>query len=295
MKILLSGSSGMVGSALTESLFNSGHTIGCLQRDKSSSTNIWRTGNILPGDIPFDAVIHLAGENIGEGLWTKAKKQRIYDSRVKGTKELVDFLIKQKKTPKTFIIASAVGYYGSRNNETLTDNSSKGTGFLSDVCKDWEDEANTLEQSGTRIIHMRFGMVLSPNGGALSKMLPPFKAGLGGKIGSGNQHISWVSLRDIVGIVPFLLENTNIKGPVNVVSPNSVTNLQLTKAIGKVVDKHTILSPPVFLLKLLLGKNMVEEMLLASTKATPKKLQKAGYNFKDDTIEKALSYCIKCV
>lgn len=293
MKILISGSSGLVGSALTESLFNNGHTIGCLQRDKDSSTNIWLTENLSSDNTPYDVVIHLAGENIGEGLWTKAKKQRIYDSRIKGTQELVDFLIASKQPPQTFITASAVGYYGSRNDESLDEASSKGTGFLSDVCQDWEKEANRLKEFGTRVINMRFGMVLSPHGGALSKMLPPFKAGLGGKIGSGNQHISWVSLRDIVAVVPLLLEDTTFNGPVNVVSPNSVTNLQLTKAIGAAVDKPAVLSPPVWLLKLLLGKEMVNEMLLASTKAKPEKLLKAGYNFKDDTIEKALAFCIK--
>lgn len=293
MKILISGSSGLVGSALTESLFNSGHTISCLQRDKESSEKIWLTDNLSSDDTPFDAVIHLAGENIGEGLWSKTKKKKIYDSRIKGTEELVNFLISTKQPPKTFIIASAVGYYGSRGNDSLNENSSKGSGFLSDICRDWENEANKLSKSGTRVINMRFGMVLSPQGGALTKMLPPFKAGLGGKIGSGNQHISWISVRDIVEILPLLLEDTSFKGPVNVVSPHSVTNSQLTKAIGKAVNKPTVLSPPVFLLKLLLGKEMVEEMLLASTKASPDKLLDAGYSFKDDTIEKALEYSIK--
>ena len=294
MKILLSGSSGLVGSALTESLFASGHTITCLQRDKNKEGTLWNTEalDITNPDTFFDVVIHLAGENLAEGRWTDAKKKRIVDSRINGTRELVDFLIQHNKAPKLILAASAVGFYGNRAGETLNEMSSKGTGFLSDICLDWENEVNKLENHGSRVVNLRFGMVLSPKGGGLHKMLPAFKAGLGGVIATGMQYVSWVSIRDIAGIVSFLMEDETIKGPINVVAPQPTTNETLTKTLGKVLGKPTFFKVPGFMAKLLFGAEMTNEMLLTSTRATPEKLVSAGYKFIDAALEDALTFCL---
>ncbi len=296
MKILISGSSGLVGSTLTEALFKEGHTITCLQRNKEKTDNskkMWLTEKINPDSDPFDVVIHLAGENIGQGLWTKKKKKKIIESRILGTKELIDFLVARNIPPKTFLCASAVGFYGNCGSKKLDETQPQGVGFLADICNNWEAEANRLKEHGSRVITMRFGMVLSPKGGALKKMLPSFKAGMGGKIGSGNQHISWISIRDITRIVPFLIENNSVSGPVNIVAPSPCTNLDLTKELGKAVNKPAVLAPPIWLLKLLLGKEMVEEMLLTSTQAIPKKLIDSGYKFVDTDLAQTLRYCIE--
>lgn len=298
MKILLSGSSGLVGSALTENLFKQGHTITCLQRNKDAQaddgTTLWNTDalDIANPDTYFDVVIHLAGENIAEDRWSKSKKTRIAKSRIEGTRSLIDFLVKNKKPPKLFMAASAVGYYGSRGSEVLNEMSSRGTGFLSDVCLDWENEVNKIKAHGTRVVNLRFGMVLSPEGGALQKMLPPFKLGLGGKISSGNQYVSWISIRDIIRIVSFVIENETLSGPINVVAPQAITNSTLTKELGHVLGKPTFLRVPVLAVAILFGSEMTQEMLLASTRATPERLIRAGYKFKDASLKDALTFCL---
>lgn len=298
MKILLSGSSGLVGSALTESLFKEGHTITCLQRNKDAKTDdnatLWNTAtlDLSNPDTYFDVVIHLAGENIAEGRWSKAKKARILKSRVEGTQSLVDFLIKSKKLPKLFMAASAVGYYGNRGDEVLNEMSRKGTGFLSDVCLDWETEVNKIAAHGTRVVNLRFGMVLSPEGGALHKMLPPFKVGLGGTLSSGNQYVSWISIRDIVRIVSFTMQNETISGPINVVAPQAITNATLTKELGQVLGKPAFLRVPILMIAILFGSEMTQEMMLASTRATPERLIRAGYKYKDASLKDALTYCL---
>ena len=294
MKILLSGSSGLVGSGLTENLFACGHTITCLQRNKDKEGTLWNTDtlDITNPDTFFDVVIHLAGENLAEGRWTQAKKERIVNSRIDGTRELVDFLIQHNKAPKVILAASAVGFYGNRAGETLNEMSSKGTGFLSDICFNWENEVNKLEAHGSRVVNLRFGMVLSPKGGGLHKMLPPFKAGLGGVIATGMQYVSWITLRDIAGIVSFAIEDTTIKGPINVVSPQPTTNETFTKTLGKVLGKPTFFKVPGFMAKIIFGTEMTNEMLLTSTRATPERLVSAGYKFIDATLEDALTFCL---
>lgn len=289
MNILITGSSGLVGSATTTYLFSAGHKLTCLQRNKIQKGKFWNTDAL--GDASFDAVIHLAGENIATGRWNKGKKKRIYDSRIEGTKELISFLKTRVHAPKVFLCASAVGFYGSRHDEILNEKSSKGTGFLSDICGDWEKEAQKISSEGTRVVFTRFGMVCSPDGGALKKMIPPFKMGLGGRIGSGQQFVSWISIRDIVTIIDFALNNARIEGPINVVAPQPTTNAELTKTLGNVLDKSTFFPLPAFMAKILLGAEMAEELLLASTRAYPTKLLEAGYDFQDKSLNKTLLYC----
>lgn len=296
MRILISGATGLVGSALVESLHSKGHNIRCLQRNKKpGSTSIWQTDDLFAApesDEPFDVVIHLAGENVADGRWSNSKKRRIMNSRIDGTRELVEYLATLPKPPSTFICASAIGYYGDRGDEILTEESGQGAGFLKDVCKNWEIEARKASQSGSRVVILRFGMVLSPKGGALSKMLPPFKAGIGGPIGKGEQYMSWVTIRDLTEIVNFAINTDSLEGPVNVVSPTPIVNKEFTKTLAEVLKKPARLPAPPFGLRLLFGE-MADEMLLSSSRVKPEKLLKAGYVFRDRDLKASLEYCIK--
>lgn len=292
MKTLITGSSGLVGSSLVEFLFKKGHSIQCLKRNsEADSDNFWATQELPENNATeFDTVIHLAGENVAQGRWTEKKKKSILLSRLEGTKELVDYISILTEKPKVFLCASAVGYYGSRGNEILDENSSLGTGFLADVCRQWEKETQRLSAMGVRVVNLRFGMVLSPRGGALHKMIPPFQARLGGIIGSGQQYISWISIRDLVKIVDFIIQRDHIKGPVNVVSPIQTTNKELTKSLGKVLNRPTPFKVPAFMAQLIFGQ-MAEEMLLGSSRVTPKILLEAGYEFEDQSLDAVLQYC----
>ena len=294
MKTMLTGSSGLVGSSLVEFLFERDHSIHCLKRNSEASSKDFWAINELPvnTNTGFDTIIHLAGENVAQGRWTERKKQNILKSRVQGTKELVEYLSDLKEKPSTFICASAVGYYGSRGNEILDEDSSLGTGFLADVCNQWEKESQRLSDLGVRVVNLRFGMVISPRGGALHKMIPPFKAGLGGIIGSGEQYISWISIRDLVKIVDFVIQTDSIKGPVNVVCPIQTTNRELTKALGKVLNRPTPFKIPAFMANLVFGQ-MAEEMLLGSSRVTPKILLEAGYEFEDQSLDAVLQHCVE--
>jgi uncharacterized protein (TIGR01777 family) len=294
MKTLITGSSGLIGSSLVEFLFKKGHSIQCLKRNSASdSDNFWAIDEI-PVDTKtgFQTIIHLAGENVAQGRWTEKKKQNILLSRLEGTKELVDYISILKEKPSVFLCASAVGYYGSRENEILDENSSLGTGFLADVCHQWEKETQRLSAMGVRVVNLRFGMVLSPRGGALHKMIPPFQARLGGIIGSGKQYISWISIRDLVKIVDFIIQRDHIRGPVNVVSPIQTTNKKLTKSLGKALNRPTPFKIPAFVAKLVFGQ-MAEEMLLGSSRVIPKTLLEAGYEFEDQSLDAVLQYCIQ--
>lgn len=256
MRTLITGGSGLVGSALVQFLHSRGQDIRCLKRirqqDKQQDKGrIWNTDNLIDSDDdpPFDTVIHLAGENVATGRWSNAKKERILKSRVDGTRELVDYLATLETRPSTLLCASAVGFYGNRDDEPLLESSGLGSGFLADVCKQWEAEANKAQQLGIRVVNLRFGMVLSPNGGALHKMLPPFRMGVGGPIGKGNQYMSWVTIRDIEEIVDFLIHTPSIKGPVNVVAPSAVTNREFTRILAESVSKPAVLPTPPFALR----------------------------------------------
>lgn len=293
MKTLITGSSGLIGSAIVEYLFKKGHAIQCLKRCKNStSDNFWATDELADTSIAhFDTVIHLAGENVADGRWTREKKQKILSSRLNGTRELINYIEQLQTKPKIFLCASAIGYYGNRGDEILDENSSLGSGFLADVCQQWEMETKRLISMGIRVVNLRFGMVLSPKGGALHKMLPAFKAGLGGTIGNGKQYISWISIRDLIHIVVFLIDRVHVEGPVNIVSPIQTTNTGLTNALGDVLGKKTFFKIPAFMAQMIFGQ-MADEMLLASTRVTPKLLLEAGFEFKDQSLDAVLKYCV---
>lgn len=296
MRTLISGATGLVGSALVESLHAKGHSLRCLQRNKKPDPqSMWLTADLFDSgngsDEPFDTVIHLAGENIADGRWTAAKKRRIKDSRVKGTKELVDYLAGLPVKPRTFICASAIGYYGDRGSQVVTEKSAAGEGFLASVCREWEAEASKAAFFGARVVILRFGMVLSPKGGALTKMLPPFKAGFGGTIGNGKQYMSWISIRDLIEVVDFAIHNEALTGPVNAVTPKAVTNKDFTTHLAEVLGKPAKLPVPPFGLKLIFGE-MASELLLASTRVRPERLMAAGYPYKDTNLKETLDWCI---
>ncbi len=294
MKTLITGSSGVIGSSLVELLFNQGHSIQCLRRNtESESIHFWKTQSIEEGsDSQYDVVIHLAGENVADGRWTSTKKNCILNSRIDGTRQLVDYISLLVTKPKVFLCASAVGYYGNRNGAKLNEESSAGEGFLAEVCEKWEAETQRLTSMGIRVVNLRFGMVLSPKGGALHKMMPPFKAYLGGVIGSGNQFVSWISIRDLVEVVVFIIKNDQITGPVNIVSPTPTTNRILTRCLGKALNRPTFFRVPTVIARVVFGQ-MADEMLLSSTRATPEILLKAGYEYRDHDLDEVLSYCIQ--
>jgi len=292
MKILISGSSGLIGKALVSSLEDRGHLVSRLVRSSSQKPHeiFW---NPLKGIMDakalegFDGVIHLAGENVGQGRWTPSKKEKIRQSRIKGTQNLCNCLSGLSNPPKVLVCASAVGYYGDRGEETLDEKSPNGSGFLPEVCKEWEEATRPCSQKGIRVVNLRMGVVLSPEGGALKKMLFPFKMGGGGVIGPGKQYMSWITLGDVVGAICHALQSENLKGPVNAVSPNPVTNRDFTKTLGRVLSRPTILPLPAFAARLAFGE-MAEELLLASVRAQPKELQNSGFHFRDPQLEGAL-------
>jgi len=282
MKIMVSGSHGLVGSALLESLKKQGHEVVRLGRDFTK-----------PLDFEgVDAVVHLAGENIAKGRWNNAKKQRIESSRVDGTSQLANQIALSKNKPRVIISASAIGFYGDRGNEELSEESEAGSGFLPEVCVKWENAAQPATDAGVRTVFLRTGIVLSREGGALKKMLPPFKMGGGGILGDGKQHMSWISLDDMVGIIEFLIHKGACSGAFNLVSPNPVTNHDFTKVLGNVLHRPTILPLPAFAARLMFGE-MADALLLSSAKVLPKKLLEAGYQFKHPDLKPALEEILK--
>jgi uncharacterized protein (TIGR01777 family) len=297
MKILISGSHGLVGTALIKSLEADGHEIFRLVRyaPHSEAEIEWspdRYSIALARLEGFDAAVNLAGESIAEGRWTEEKKRRIRDSRVKGTKLLGDALANLTKPPKTFICASAVGIYGNRGDEILTESSATGNDFLAEVCVDWEQATALATEKGIRVVNTRFGVILAANGGALAKMLPPFRMGIGGKIGSGKQWMSWITLDDVIGGLRFALANETLSGPVNFVAPNPVTNAEFTKTLGKVLSRPTLFPIPAFGVRLVFGE-MADALLLSSQRVEPERLKTTGYEFQYRTLEGALGHALK--
>lgn len=300
MKILVTGATGLIGSPLTSFLVAGGHSVTQLTRSQSTGSKLRDTvvyrdpdkksidTSILRG---HEAVIHLAGENI-VGRWTEEKKKEIRNSRVNGTRLLAESLIKLDLPPKVLVCASAIGYYGNRGDKILTEESPAGKGFLAEVCKEWEAAAESAIKKGIRIVHMRFGVVLSPKGGALGMMLLPFRAGFGGKIGSGDQYWSWIAIDDVIGAIYHAVTNEAVAGPVNTVSPNPVINQEFTKILGKVLNRPTLLSVPTFAARLALGSEMADEMLLSSVRAVPIRLLDTGYNFQYPDLEGALRHLL---
>ncbi len=294
MQIAITGCSGLVGSALVEYLVNQGHTVHCIQRNKSTDGLIFdpnRIENLNADGSGVDAVIHLAGENISTGRWNAKKKKKIIRSRVQGTHEIASFFSTLPHPPKVMLFASAVGYYGDRNNEKLTEKSSLGSSFLADVCKQWEEAAVPAQESGIRTVFTRFGMVLSPHGGALHKMLPAFNMGVGGKIGNGQQYMSWISIRDLVAAIEHLLLHEELSGAFNLVAPAPVTNEEFTKTLGRCLQRHTPFPVPAFIVRLLFGE-MGKELLLASSRVFPERLLESGYTFRYIALKDALTHCI---
>lgn len=297
MKILISGSHGLVGSALIKSLEqDGGHEIFRLVRHypESSSEIEWspdRYSIALARIEGFDAVVHLAGESIAEGRWSDEKKKRIRESRVKGTRLLGDALANLAAPPKTMISASAIGYYGNRGDEVLTESSAPGKDFLSDVCVEWEKATALATEKGIRVVNTRFGIILDAKGGALAKMLPPFRMGIGGRIGSGKQWMSWIALDDVVGGIKFALTNATLSGPVNFVAPNPVTNSEFTKTLGKALSRPTIFPIPAFGLRLVFGE-MADALLLSGQRVEPALLAKVGYHFNYTSLDSALRHVL---
>jgi len=285
MKILIGGSHGLVGKALISSLADRHEVFDLVRREaKPGAREIeWHPnkGVIDPSKLEaFDALINLAGESIAEGRWTDEKKRRIHDSRVKGTQLLSEALAGLSQKPKVFLCASATGIYGHRGDELLDEDSEPGGGFLAHVCRDWEQAAAAAASAGVRVVNLRFGPILAREGGMLEKMLAPFKLGLGGKVGSGKQYISWVAIDDVVGATMLAIDNESIRGPVNVVSPNPVTNEEFTRTLGHVLNRPTVFAMPEFAARLAFGE-MADEMLLVSQRVAPKKLNDAGYQFQN--------------
>lgn len=297
MKILMAGSSGLIGTALRAHLQEQGHTVIRLLRGESKGEQdaiVWdpERGFFNRADFEdFDAVINLAGENIFSGRWTKEKKRRIVDSRVKETRTLCTCLGSLQQSPRVLINASAMGFYGDQGDTLLTESSPNGHGFLAEVCRDWEAATEQAQLSGIRVVMLRTSIVLTPKGGALAKMLPPFKLGLGGVLGDGKQYMSWVTLEDMLGIISFALDDTSLQGPINVGTPNPVTNEEFTKTLGKVLNRPTILPVPAFVLRLALGE--VAGEVLSSTRMSPKKLLNARYAFLLPNLEEALLHLLQ--
>ena len=277
MKVMISGSSGLIGSALSKSLRSDGHIVVGLPRTYEESIDF--------SDV--DAVVHLAGENIAAGRWTPDKKRRIEVSRVDGTRQLAEQLAGSPAKPSVFICASAIGFYGHRGDALLDEDSQAGDGFLPTVCKQWEAASRPAEEAGIRTVRIRTGIVLSTEGGALKKMLPPFKIGLGGTLGNGHQYMSWISLADVVQIIRFLIDTDSISGAVNLVSPDPVTNSEFTKKLGQVLHRPAILPLPSFAARIIFGE-MANELLLESCRVHPGKLLNSGYAFRHTNLQDAL-------
>ncbi|HYA62533.1 MAG TPA: TIGR01777 family oxidoreductase [Candidatus Sulfotelmatobacter sp.] len=299
MKILVTGSTGLVGTALTGDLRREGHVVCRLVRPGTSTEGLrgtegfdvrWdpQTGDLGGAAVGADAVVNLAGAPIAEGRWTTERKKLLRTSRVDGTRALVYALAKMAARPRVLVSASAIGYYGNRGEEVLSEDSPPGTDFLGEIAKEWEAEAEKAEVLGTRVVRARFGVILAKNGGALPQMARPFRFGVGGRIGSGQQWMSWVTLDDVVAILRFALENGAVRGPLNVVAPQPVRNAEFTMALAKVLRRPALFPAPAFALRLALGE-MADALLLSSQRVVPKELQRLGYRFLHPDVEAALS------
>jgi uncharacterized protein (TIGR01777 family) len=291
MKILIAGASGLVGSALIPPLEADGAEVTRLVRSTPKPGEIeWHPNqdSMDPARLEgFDAVINLAGENVAAGRWTEDQKRKIHDSRVNGTHLLSEAMAKLAKPPRVFLCASATGFYGDREDEVLDEHSDSGGGFLAGVCREWEKATEPAVAAGVRVVNLRFGVIISREGGMLAKLLTPFKMGMGGKVGSGKQFISWVAIDDVTSTIKLALNDETFRGPLNVVSPNPVTNEVFTKTLGHVLSRPTALAMPAFAARLAFGE-MADEMLLASQYVVPKRLTDAGFEYKYPELEGAL-------
>ncbi len=295
MRILISGSSGLIGTAVADALVRHGHTVQRLVRPASKSRA--DLGGVrwdpASGELEAaaaegaEAVVNLAGASIGEGRWTAARKQLLRSSRTESTRNLIGALGKLQKPPRVFVSASAVGYFGDRGDEELTEESIAGGDFLATLCIDWENEAAAAANFGARTVCTRFGIVLARGGGALPRMVLPFKLGVGGRLGSGKQWMSWATLAEVANIVKFVLENESFSGAVNAVAPQPVRNAEFTKTLASVLHRPAIFPAPAFALKLALGE-MAQGLLLSGQRVLPARLLAAGYRFQTTDLRAAL-------
>jgi uncharacterized protein (TIGR01777 family) len=293
MKVIISGASGLVGTALTRALRAESHTVLHLVRKKKelASTEIRWDPLSAQVDVPAlegaDAVVHLSGADISEGRWTPARKEVLRSSRLDSTRVLVDSLARLRQKPRVFVSASAVGYYGNRGDQILTESAAPGGDFLSVLARDWETEATRAAQSGIRTAILRFGVIFSSQGGALPQMVRPFKFGAGGRLGNGRQWMSWIALEDAIDIIQSSISNAAWNGPINVVAPQPVRNSEFADIVGRVLHRPAIFPAPAFLLRLALGE-MADALLLSSQRAIPERLLQNGHPFKFADLETAL-------
>ncbi len=297
LRIAVTGSSGLVGTRLAGFLTQRGHQVERMVRCSAhpgTGEIFWdpATGEIDAAALEgIDCVVHLAGENVGAGRWTQARKDAIRTSRVAGTRLLSKTLAKLAKLPRTLIAASAVGYYGDRGDEPLTEDSLPGAGFLADVCREWEAATRPAREAGIRVVNLRTGVVLSAVGGALARMLTPFKLGLGGVVGTGRQYMSWITLDDLVAAIHHVTVTDEVSGPVNAVSPSPVTNREFTKTLGRVLRRPTILPLPAAVVRLLFGE-MGRALLLEGARVVPSRLLASGFEFAHPTLDGALRHTL---
>jgi uncharacterized protein (TIGR01777 family) len=297
MKVLVTGATGLVGSELVPFLTKQGHDVYCLTRANAKEAHdiiCDPAHNQLPkGRLEgTDVVVHLAGENIAAKRWNTKVKEELRRSRVDATKLLCETITELKTLPKTLICASAIGFYGNRGTEMLNETSAQGDGFLADLCRDWEAACQPARDKGIRVVNLRIGMILSAKGGGLAKMLPPFRMGGGGVVGSGNQYWSWIAIDDLVGIIDFCMTHEKISGPVNATSPCPVTNYEFTKSLGSVLRRPTIFPLPGLVARAVLGE-MANDLLLASARVLPNRLSESGYQFKYAGLEPALTHLLQ--
>jgi uncharacterized protein len=302
MKILVAGSTGLVGTALLGALAGAGHTVWRLIRPESTVRGgakdgfdvLWNptTGELGEAAVGADAVVNLAGASIGGGRWTAERKGLLRSSRVDTTRALVAALAKMKAQPRVLVSASAIGYYGSRGDESLAEESAAGKDFLASLAREWEAEAQNAEALGIRVVRARFGIILARQGGALAKMLLPFKLGVGGRVGSGQQWMSWVTLEDVVGILRLALENRAVQGAVNVVAPGAVRNAEFTKELARALHRSALFPAPAFALRMALGE-IADALLLSSQRVIPQRLQQLGYRFLHPELPATLNNILK--
>jgi uncharacterized protein len=293
--ILVSGVSGPIGSALLPSLKARGYRVTRLVRAGASGNGqiAWDPAKTISPDAVsgFDAVIHLAGESI-VGRWTEAKKKAIHDSRTVATHNLAQALAQTNSKPQVFICSSAIGYYGNRGDELLNEGSTPGAGFLPEVCREWEAATQPAADAGIRTVEIRTGVVLSPKGGALGQMVTPFKLGVGGRIGTGRQWMSWIDVEDMVGGIQHMLNTDRLQGPVNMVAPNPVTNAEFTRTLASVLSRPAIFPIPAFVIKMIFGE-MGETVLLGSQRVEPAQLVANGYSFRFSDVRDSLANLLK--
>lgn len=292
LTVLITGSTGLVGSALTKFLVAEGHEVRRLVRRKPAAPGEFQwdpvAGSLDQNAVEgADAVVHLAGEGIASGRWTKAQKQRILESRQKGTELVAYAVAKATVKPRVLLTASAIGFYGERGDEPLDESSQGGLGFLAEVCNVWEQAVKSA--SSVRCVQLRIGVIQNPEGGALNKMLLPFKLGLGGRLGSGEQWTSWIALTDVIRAIHHAIVTDSVRGPVNLVAPNPVRNSEFTRILARVLKRPAIFPAPAFMLRLVLGE-MADELLLSSQRVTPGVLQESGFEFAHPDLEGALRH-----